>query len=74
MEQEICNVIEMEIRPLIERDGGRIDFDSFENGIVYVRLSGACQNCSAVALTLKFGIERLLRRKFAEVDSVQIRD
>lgn len=69
---QIAETIITTIRPLIERDGGSISFKEFRDGIVYVELAGACHSCSAVSLTLKSGVERLLRRTFREVRSVEL--
>ncbi len=71
LETKIAEMIHSTIRPLIERDGGVITFHSFADGVVYVQLSGACQSCAAVSLTLKAGVERTLRKAFREVHSVQ---
>jgi len=48
------------IRPYIERDGGNIELDKIEDGIVYVKMGGACEGCFAIDITLKQGIEKLL--------------
>ena len=48
------------IRPYLQRDGGDIEFVKIEDGIVYVRLLGACVGCPSVNLTLKDGIEAIL--------------
>lgn len=59
MEQDIKDVIE-KIRPYLQRDGGDIEFDSFKDGIVYVRMLGACVGCSMIDETLKDGVEQIL--------------
>jgi len=48
------------IRPYILRDGGDIEVTKIEEGIVYVRMFGACEGCFALDVTLKQGVERLL--------------
>lgn len=48
------------IRPYILRDGGDIEVTKIEEGIVYVKMSGACDGCFALDVTLKQGVERLL--------------
>jgi Fe-S cluster biogenesis protein NfuA len=65
--EEVINAI----RPAIQGDGGDVEFvDVDENGVVSVRLHGACVGCPAAGMTLKMGIERNLREKVPEVTSV----
>lgn len=59
MEKQIIKVID-KIRPYIQRDGGDVEFVSFSDGIVYVRMLGACQGCSSIYDTLEGGIEAIL--------------
>ncbi len=59
------------IRPAIQSDGGDVEFvDVDDNGVVSVRLHGACVGCPAAGMTLKMGIERNLREQVPEVTSV----
>ncbi|MFN4988947.1 MAG: NifU family protein [Ignavibacteria bacterium] len=68
-------VIDQEIKPGIERDGGSIKLVSIdEQGRVYVRLQGACSKCSASSITLHGGIERILRKRFPEIMSAHLAD
>lgn len=60
-----------EIRPLILTDGGDIELVSFEQGIVSVRLLGACITCPLSIYTLKFGIEERLKEQIPEVREVK---
>jgi Fe-S cluster biogenesis protein NfuA len=69
---DIARIINEDVRPWIEIDGGRIEFVRYENGIVYVRLGGACRGCPATALTLKAGVERRIREKVPEVRGVEM--
>jgi Fe-S cluster biogenesis protein NfuA len=60
------------IRPQLQADGGNVDLvDVDDEGIVSVRLTGACAGCPMSTMTLKMGIERLLLREVPEVKSVQ---
>lgn len=68
--QEIEALLESRIRPAIEADGGAIAFCAFENGVVYVRLQGACVSCPHSQETLKQGIEQTLCYYIPEVQSV----
>ncbi|MBM4173248.1 MAG: NifU family protein [Ignavibacteria bacterium] len=68
-------VINQEIKPGIERDGGSIKLVSIdEQGRVHVRLQGACSKCSASSITLHGGIERILRKRFPEITSAHLAD
>lgn len=70
-EQEIVDVIE-KIRPYIQRDGGDVEFVSFEEGIVHVRMLGACQDCMSLDDTIKDGIEAILLDEVSGVVEVQV--
>ena len=59
-----------EIRPLIQADGGDIDLVAVEKDTVKVRLRGACAGCPMSALTLKQGVERLIKQKVPEIKTV----
>jgi Fe-S cluster biogenesis protein NfuA len=59
------------IRPALQADGGDVEFVGVENGIVKVRLTGACGGCPMSQMTLKMGIERHLRKEVPEVKSVE---
>ena len=70
---DVCDTFEEEIekvRPFLQGDGGDIEFVSFEDGVVHVKLSGACSNCSLIDYTLKDGIEEILVNEIPEVKSV----
>jgi Fe-S cluster biogenesis protein NfuA len=69
---DIARIINEDVRPWIEIDGGRIEFVRYEDEIVYVRLGGACRGCPATALTLKAGVERRIREKVPEVRGVEM--
>ena len=71
VETRIVAIIDEEIRPAVAQDGGDITFESFEDGIVTVRMSGACGSCPSSTLTLKAGVERLLTEEIPEVTSVE---
>jgi Fe-S cluster biogenesis protein NfuA len=60
------------IRPALQRDGGDIELvDVEESGVVKVRLTGACHGCPMSQMTLKAGVERILKQQVPEVKSVQ---
>ena len=69
---QINEVIEKEIRPFIESDGGRIQLKEVNDGVVYVKLAGACAGYAGASMTLKGGVERILKMKIPEVKSVEL--
>lgn len=70
MEEKVIEVID-KIRPYIQQDGGDVEFVSIdENGVVTIRMLGACIGCSAIDITLKDGIEALLMDEVPEVTEV----
>lgn len=71
IEAKIKGVLDEYIRPAVEMDGGAISFGSFDNGKVKVILQGACSGCPSSTITLKAGIENLLKRMVPEVQEVE---
>ncbi|MEO1253739.1 MAG: NifU family protein [Bacteroidota bacterium] len=69
-EAKIKGVLEEYIKPAVEMDGGAIKLSSFQNGIVTVTLQGSCSGCPSSTITLKNGIENLLKRMVPEVKEV----
>jgi len=67
IEKEISEILDEYIRPAVEGDGGSITLHSFKNGIVSVILSGACNGCPSSTITLKQGIEGLLKQKMGNI-------
>ena len=59
MEEKIQEVLE-KIRPFLQKDGGDIEFKSFKDGVVYVKMSGACADCIYIDSTIKDGVEAML--------------
>lgn len=68
---KIKQLLEDHVKPAVEMDGGAIDFKSFEKGVVTVSMKGSCSGCPSSTLTLKAGIENLLKRMIPEVESVE---
>ncbi len=68
--QKIKTLLDEYIRPAVEQDGGAINFSSFNDGIVKVQLQGSCSGCPSSTVTLKAGIENLLKRMIPEVKEV----
>jgi len=64
---QIKEILDTRIRPAVAMDGGDIVFDHFEEGTVYVRMQGSCSGCPSSSVTLKSGIENMLRHYVPEV-------
>ena len=69
--KRIIDVLDTKIRPAVARDGGDIKFKSFENGVVNVELQGSCSGCPSSLMTLKQGVQNLLKHYVKEVNSVE---
>ncbi len=68
--QKIKELIDTYVKPAVEMDGGNIEFKSFDNGKVTVILQGSCSGCPSSTVTLKSGIEGMLKRMIPEVTEV----
>ena len=68
---KILEVLDTKIRPAVARDGGDIKFKSFEDGVVKVELQGSCSGCPSSLMTLKQGVQNLLKHYVKEVNSVE---
>jgi Fe-S cluster biogenesis protein NfuA len=68
---QIRELIETRVRPAVANDGGDIVFERFEDGIVYLQMRGACAGCPSSTLTLKSGIENMLKHFIPEVIAVE---
>lgn len=67
----IIDLIETKVRPAVAQDGGDIIFKDFQDGVVYVELHGACSGCPSSTITLKNGIENMLKHYVPEVLEVR---
>ncbi|KAJ6645184.1 NFU1 iron-sulfur cluster scaffold like, mitochondrial [Pseudolycoriella hygida] len=74
IEQQIVEIIETRVRPSVAMDGGDIIYRGFENGVVKLELRGACYGCPSSTITLKNGIESMLKHFIPEVESVEAVD
>jgi Fe-S cluster biogenesis protein NfuA len=66
----IRTILERDVRPYVEQDGGEISFAGYRDGVVEVILQGACAGCPSSSITLKMGIEARLKEEIPEVKSV----
>ena len=69
--KQIKSLINARIRPAVKQDGGDIAFKRFDNGIVYVEMQGACAGCPYAMVTLKEGVEKLLKTYIPQVTEVR---
>lgn len=68
---QIKELLETRVRPAVMMDGGDIVFEEFRDGIVYLRMQGACSGCPSSTMTLKSGIENMLKHFVPEVQEVR---
>ena len=68
---KISSVLSSKIRPAIMQDGGDLKFIEYSDGVVFLSLKGSCAGCPSATLTLKNGIENLLKRHVPEVKKVE---
>ena len=71
IEQRILKVLDTKIRPAVAKDGGDIKFKSFNDGVVHVELQGSCSGCPSSLMTLKQGVQNLLKHYVKEVNTVE---
>ena len=70
VEQNIIKILDQKIRPAVAKDGGDIKFREFKDGIVKVQLQGSCSGCPSSTMTLKQGVQNLLKHYIKEVKEV----
>lgn len=68
--QKVKEILENYVKPAVEMDGGAIQFKKFENGVVTLMLQGSCSGCPSSMITLKSGIEQMMKRMIPEVEEV----
>lgn len=71
---KIKTILDTRIRPAVSQDGGDIVFKKYEDGILYVKMEGACSGCPHAITTLKNGVERTLKHYIPELISVKAVD
>lgn len=71
MDTKIRGLLDEYVKPAVEQDGGAIEYKSFEDGVVKVFLQGSCSGCPSATVTLKSGIENLLKSMIPEVKAVE---
>ena len=70
IEQKIHEILDAQIRPAVASDGGDVIFDSYEDGILKLHLQGSCSHCPSSIMTLKVGIESMLKKSIPEIKEV----
>ncbi|MBA3834645.1 MAG: NifU family protein, partial [Sphingomonas sp.] len=68
---QIKDLIETRVRPAVAQDGGDIIYKGYKDGRLYLAMQGACQGCPSSEITLKRGIESLIRHYVPEVETVE---
>ncbi|MGB5091691.1 MAG: NifU family protein [Parvibaculum sp.] len=68
---QIKEVLDTRVRPAVAQDGGDITFQGFEDGVVYLNMQGSCAGCPSSTVTLKNGVEKMLRHYIPEVTEVR---
>ena len=71
IEKKIVKILDQKIRPAVAKDGGDIKFKEFKDGIVKVQLQGSCSGCPSSTMTLKQGVQNLLKHYLPEVKEVE---
>ena len=69
--KQIKELLAMRVRPAVAQDGGDIIFNRFEEGILYLEMHGACAGCPSSTVTLKNGIENMMKHYIPEVQEVR---
>ena len=70
LEQEVMELIETTINPQIASHGGSIEVVGIDAGVLYIKMSGGCQGCSASQYTLQFAIDKQIKSKFPEIKNI----
>ena len=70
IEQKIRDILDSQIRPAVASDGGDIIFDSYVDGVLRLHLQGACSSCPSSIMTLKSGVEAMLKKQIPELKEV----
>lgn len=70
IEQKIHEILDTQIRPAVASDGGDVIFDSYKNGVLKLHLQGSCSHCPSSVMTLKTGIESMLKKVIPEIKEV----
>jgi Fe-S cluster biogenesis protein NfuA len=74
IENQIKDVLEEYVKPAVAGHGGDIEFISYEDGHLLLELKGACSGCAGSTMTLKMGVENMVRHFVPEVQSIQAMD
>ena len=72
--RQIKEILDTRVRPSVAMDGGDIVFQRFEDGVLYLKMQGACAGCPSSTMTLKSGIENMMRHFIPEVEEVRASD
>ena len=71
IENHIKEILDAYIAPAVAQHGGEVNFSSYNNGVAFLEMSGACSGCAGSTMTLKLGVEGLLTEMVPEVNTVE---
>ncbi len=66
----VAEILRTEIQPFVAQDGGHVELVDVKDNVVFVQMSGACRGCPSSTITLKMGIERILKAHFPDLQEV----
>jgi Fe-S cluster biogenesis protein NfuA len=72
--EQIKSLIESHVKPAVASHGGNIEFISYDNGHLLLELGGACSGCAGSTMTLKFGVENMIKHYVPEVQTIDAQD
>ena len=72
--EQIKHILETQVQPNVDAHGGNIGFVSYDNGVLNLILGGACSGCAGSTMTLKFGVENMIKHYVPEVHTVEADD
>lgn len=70
LKEKINALMDEQVRPSLASHGGNVDIVDVKDNKVFVRLTGGCQGCAGARMTLKAGVERIIREKYPEIEEV----
>ena len=71
IEKKIINILETKVKPAVANDGGDIKFLNYKDGVVKVKLQGSCSGCPSSTITLKRGVQNLLKHYIPDIKQVE---
>ena len=72
--EQVKSLLESHVNPSVEQHGGNIEFISYKDGVLDLMLGGACSGCAGSTMTLKFGVENLIKHYIPEIKTINAED